>query len=52
MMFDLTQHRGKKSSLATTTKFHQVLMQLHDKGCISTQTLCEELGIKLSDFKK
>lgn len=32
-------------NLKDKTQWHQILMQLHDKGVLSTQTLCEELDL-------
>lgn len=32
-------------NLKDQTQFHQILLQLHDKGVVSTQTLCEKLDL-------
>lgn len=35
-----------------TTQYHQLLLQLHDKQCISTKTLLEEIGLDYNEEVK
>lgn len=37
---------SRKYSIEEKTQYHQILLQLHDKQCISTKTLLEEIGRK------